>query len=264
MDVRKSLLTYLIFSLYISFVQIYPCVAQTSSKESWPLLAKNEGKAKEDLKGKPDPAIEEYEKEKLAKMKRNIGKRLMFVRTNNPAVFYESPDDLERKLRVKREKEAFVIVEVVQNRLETMNFYRVKFDSGEVGYLSADGYNLEIKIKEGSLLSIPKRATAKKRGLSPSKAYVLEAIELVKSHLITVDSMTGEKRSVEMRMMDQKARNFPNLTWRYEAKEIATYKYRVTQYAGEGFGPQLIRTWIVNLSTNEVMPENLSAKELYH
>ncbi|MDP3016320.1 MAG: hypothetical protein Q8N70_04510, partial [Deltaproteobacteria bacterium] len=71
------------------------------------------------------------------------------------------------------------------------------------------------------------------------------------------------KRSVEKRMIDQKMSSFPNLKWRYEAKEIGSNKCRVTQYAGEGAGPPLIRTWIVNLSTVEVKPENLAAKEMY-
>jgi hypothetical protein len=35
------------------------------------------------------------------------------------------------------------------------------------------------------------------------------------------------------------------------------------QYAGEGVGPPSIRTWIVDLSTAEVKPENLAAKEMY-
>jgi hypothetical protein len=64
-------------------------------------------------------------------------------------------------------------------------------------------------------------------------------------------------------MMDEKVKSFPNLKWRYEAKEIGNNKYRVTQYAGEGVGPPSIRTWIVDLSTAEVKPENLAAKEMY-
>ncbi len=55
-----------------------------------------------------------------------------------------------------------MIVEVVQNRLGTMNFYQVKFDSGQIGYLSADGNNLEIEIKKGSLISLPKTASPEK------------------------------------------------------------------------------------------------------
>jgi hypothetical protein len=263
MNVRLPILIALILFLYFSFIQTYPCLSQHFSKDSLSLLAKNEEGSKEDLRGNPDPAIEEYEKEKLAKLKKNIGRRLMFVRTNNPAVFYESPDDLERKLRVKKEKEGFMIAEVVQNRPGTMNFYQVKFDSGEIGYLSADGNNLEIKIKEGSLISVPKRASTKKKSSSQLKAFASEAVELVKSHLTLVDSVTGEKRPVEKRMRDEKAGSFPNLKWRYEAKEIGKNKFRVTQYAGEGEGPPLIRTWIVDPSTAEVKPENLAAKEMY-
>jgi hypothetical protein len=221
-------------------------------------LAKNgEGPSpKEDSRQETSSAIEEYEKEKLTKMKRNIGRRLLTVKTINPAVFYESPNDLERKLRVKREKEGFVIVAVVQNQSGTMNFYQVKFDSGETGYLSSDANNLEIKIKEGSLISIPRRTSTKKKSLSQSKALASQAVEMVKDHFTPGGS-------VEKKMMDEKMKSFPNLKWRYEAKGIGSNKYRVTQYAGEGAGPPLIRTWIVDLSTAEVKPENLAAKEMY-
>ncbi|MBS3906703.1 MAG: hypothetical protein KGZ49_06665 [Syntrophaceae bacterium] len=210
-----------------------------------------------------EQAIEDYEKEKLAKFKQNIGRRLLAVRTINPAVFYESPDDLERKLNIRREKEGFLIMEVVQNQLGTMNFYQVKFDTGQTGYLSADGNYLQIKIKEGSLISVSRRGSAKKKDLSQSKGLASQAVELVKNHLTLANPVTGAKRSVEKRMMDQKMSSFPNLKWRYEAKEIGNNKHRVTQYAGEGAGPPLIRTWIVDLSTREVKPENLAAKELY-
>jgi hypothetical protein len=163
-------------------------------------------------------------------------------------------------------------MEVVQNQLGTMNFYQVKFDTGHIGYLSADGNYLQIKIKEGSLISVSRRGSAKKKDLSQSKALASQALnragsgqamELVKNHLTLTDPVTGAKRSVEKRIMDQKMSSFPNLKWRYEAKEIGNNKYRVTQYAGEGAGPPLIRTWIVDLSTREVKPENLAAKELY-
>jgi hypothetical protein len=166
-------------------------------------------------------------------------------------------------VRVKREKEAFVIREVVQNRLGTMNFYQVKFDSGEIGYLGADGNNLEIKVKEGSLIALSKTAGTKKKSLSQSKAFASQAVELVRNHPTLTDPVTGRMRSVELRMIDEKERSFPNLKWRYEAKEIGRNKYRVTQHAREGGGPPLIRTWIVDLSTNEINPENLAAKEMY-
>jgi hypothetical protein len=265
MNVRLSILIVFIAFFYFSFVQTYPCLGQQSPKDSLSLLAKNEevSSPKEDSRGGSIPAIEEYEKEKLAKLKRNIGKRLMTVPTVNPAEFYESPDDLGRKLRVKREKEGFVIMEVVQNRLGTMNFYQVKFDSGQTGYLSGDGNYLEIKITEGSLMSVSKKASPKKKSLSQSKARASEAIELVKNHTTLTDPATGKKRSVEMRMIEEKTRSFPNLKWRYEGKEIGKDKYRVTQSSGEGAGPPLVRTWIVDLSTTEVNPENLAAKEMY-
>ena len=265
MNVHLSILTFLIILPYLSIIQTYPMVDPNFSKNPLSLLVKNgeQPSSKEDSKEGPPSAIEEYEKEKLAKMKRNIGRRLLTVRTINPAEFYESPGNLERKLRIKREKEGFVIVEVVQNQLGTMNFYRVKLDTGQTGYLSADGNYLEIKIKEGSLISVPMRTGAKKKSLTQSNALASQAVELVKNHLTLADPVTGEKRSVEKRMMDEKVRSFPNLKWRYEAKEIGSNKYRVTQYAGEGAGPPLIRTWIVDLSTTEIRPENLAAKEMY-
>ena len=151
MNVRLPILIIFFVFLYFSSVQTYPCFGQ-----HFFLLAKNEeptSPQKDSIQGSP-PGIEEYEKGKIAKMKRNIGRRLMFVRTNNPAEFYESPDDLEKKLKIKREKEGFVILEVDQNRLGTMNFYQVKFDTGQVGYLNADGNYLELKIKEGGLIFV--------------------------------------------------------------------------------------------------------------
>jgi len=85
----------------------------------------------------------------------------------------------------------------------------------------------------------------------------------VKNHPTVTDSATGKKSSVEMRMIEEKERSFPNLKWRYEAKEIGRDLYRVTQNVKEAAGPSLIRTWLVDLSTHEVKPENLAAKEMY-
>jgi hypothetical protein len=265
MTAHLSMLMVLLILPYLSTPPPNPLVDPHFSKNPLTLLVKNEEEVspKEDSRQETSSAIEEYEQEKLAKIKKNIGRRLLTVKTVNPAVFYESPDDLERKLGVKREKEGLVIMEVVQNQLGNMNFYRVKFDTGQIGYLSADANYLEIKIKEGKLISVPKRGSAKKKSLSQSKTFASEAVERVKNHLALADPVTSEKRSVEKRMMDQKARSFPNLKWRYEAKEIGNNKYRVTQYAGEGVGPPSIRTWIVDLSTAEVKPENLAAKEMY-
>ncbi|HVP77928.1 MAG TPA: hypothetical protein VMV04_08525 [Thermodesulfobacteriota bacterium] len=265
MRIRLPILVLFIILLLFSFVQTTPCFGRYLVKNSSSLLAKNEEppETKEDLKPGPIPAVEEYEREKLAKLKRNIGRRFLTVPTLNPATFYESPDDLERKLRVRSEKETFVIQEVVQNRSGMMTFYRVKFDSGEVGYLGADGNNLEIEIKKGSLISLTKNVSPPKKSLSQSKALASQAVELVKNHPTLTESAAGGKRSVEVRMIEEKARSFPNLRWRYEAKEIGRNKYRVTQYGSEGGGPPLIRTWIVDLSTDEVNPENLAAKEMY-
>jgi hypothetical protein len=252
MNIRMPILMIFFVFLHFSFVQTYPCLGQQSS-----LPANNEEQIspKEDSIQSTPPSIEEYEKEKIAKIKRNIGRRLLTVKTINPAEFYESPDDLERKLRIKREKEGFVIMEVVQNQLGTMNFYQVKFDSGETGYLSADGNHLEIKIKEGSLISVPKRVRGKK-SLSQSRGLASQAVELVKNHPTPVGS-------VEKRMTDEKAKSFPYPTWRYEAKEIGGKKFRVLQYVEERSAPPFVRTWTVDLSTREIKPENLAAKEMY-
>ena len=250
--------------LYFPFIQAPPCFGQHPSIHPLTVLAKDEDSSatREDSKPGPIKAVEEFEKEKLLKLKQNVGKRLMTAPTTNPATFYESPDDLERRLNVTREKETFVILEVVRNRLGTMSFYRVKFDSGEVGYLGADGNNLEIEIKKGSLISLAKTGSPKKKSVSQSKTLASQAVELVKNHPTLTDSATGKKRSVEMRVIEEKERSFPNLKWRYEAKEIGRNRYRVTQQVREGAGPPLIRTWIVDLSTSEVNPENLAAKEM--
>jgi hypothetical protein len=264
MNVRLSILIVLIVLISLSFVQTSPCLGDHSPKNSFSLLAKNEESmaTKEDSKPRPIPAIEEYERQKLAKLKQNVGKRFLTVPTVNPTTFYVAPDESGRELKVKKEKETFVILEVIQNRLGTMNFYRAKFDSGEVGYLVADGNNLEMEIKRGSLISLTPKAPSQKKSASESKALASKAIELVKNHSTLTDSATG-KRSVEMRMVEEKERSFPNLKWKYEAKGVGKNKYRITQYAREGGGPPLVRTWIVDPSTDEVIPENLAAKEMY-
>ena len=265
MSVRLPFLVIFLVLSHLFLVQTHPCLGQHSPKESFSLLAKNEeaASANEDSKVMPLKVIEQYEKEKLVKMERNVGSRLMTAPATNPTEFYESPDDLEKKIRVKAEKEGFVIEKVVQNHLGTMNFYRVKFDSGEVGYLGADGNNLEIRIKEGSLISVQKKASTVSRGSSQSKVRSSQAVDLVKHHATLTDPTTGRKRSVEMRMIEERARSLPNLKWRYEAEQIGKNVYRVTQYSREGAGPSLSRTWIVDLSTTEVNPENLAAKEMY-
>ena len=210
MNVRLPILIVLIVLLYFSFSQTYPCLGQHFSKDSLFLLVKNqEGlSTKESSKEGPDIAIEEYEKEKLAKLKRNIGRRLLTVQTINPAVFFESQDDLGKKLSIKREKEGFVIVEVVQSQSGNMNFYQVKLDTGQIGYLTADGNYLEIKIKQGSLISVARRSGTRKKSLSQSKTLASEAMELVRNHLTLADPVSGEKRSVEKKMMDEKANFF--------------------------------------------------------
>ena len=258
MNARLLVLIVLIVLFCFSLIQTCPCFGQRFSKDSLSLMTKDEERtpSKEDLREGPAPGIEEYEREKLAKLKPNIGRRLLTVKTVNPAEFYESPDDLETKLKIKREKEGFVIMEVVQNHSGTMNFYQVKFDTGQVGYISADGNYLEIKIKEGSFISVPRRASTKKKSLSQSKALASRAIEMVKSHPTPAGS-------VEKRMMNEKAKSFPYPRWRYEANEVGGKKFRVLQYVEERSAPPFVRTWTVDLSTREIKPENLAAKEMY-
>jgi hypothetical protein len=258
MNTRLPILLGLIVFSCFSFIPTHAWAGQHFYRDSLFVLAKNGERSSpvEDSKESSLQGIEKYEKEKLAKLKRNIGRRYLTVKKINPAEFYESPDDLEKKLVIKREKEDFVITEVIQNHSGTRNFYQVKFDTGQIGYLSADGNYLEIKIKEGGLISVPKRARTKKKSLSQSKALSSRAVEMLKNH-------PTPGGSVEKRMMDEKARSFPYPNWRYEANEIGGNKFRVLQYVEERSAPPFVRKWTVDLSTREVRPENLAAKEMY-
>jgi len=258
MNARLPILLGLIVFSCFSLIPTHACAGQHFYGDSSFLLAKNgEGSSPEkNLEESSLPRMEKYEKEKLAKLKRNIGRRYLTVKKINPAELHESPDDLEKKVMIEGEKESFVITAVVQNHSGTMNFYQVEFDTGQVGYLSADGNYLEIKIKEGSLIPAPKRASTKKKRLSQSKAFSSQAVELVKNH-------PTPGGSVEKRMMDEKAKSFPYPIWRYEANEIGGKKFRVLQYVEERSVPPFVRTWTVDLSTRKVRPENLAAKEMY-
>jgi len=259
MNARQPIFLGLIVFSCFSFIPTHACAGQHSYRDSSFLLAKN-GEASSPAEDSDEsffPVVEKYEKEKLAKLKENVGRRYLTVKKINPAEFYQSPDDLEKKLMIKNEKEGFVITEVVQNHSGTMNFYQVKFDTGQVGYLSADGIYLEVKIKEGSLIYVPKRVNTKKKSLSQSKALASQAVELVKNH------STSGGSSVEKRMMDEKAKSFPYPRWRYEANEIGGMKFRVLQYVEERSAPPFVRKWTVDLSSGEVRPENLPAKEMY-
>ena len=92
----------------------------------------------------------------------------------------------------------------------------------------------------------------------------LQAVELVKNHPTLLDPVSGKMRSVEKRMIDARQTFSPNMTWNYEARLIGKGRYRVTQYADNGRGELHVRIWIVDLSTNEVKPENDAAKKLYY
>ncbi len=59
-------------------------------------VKKDQGSSEQKEK-KSTKAIEDYEKEKLAKYKRNIGKRFLAVRTVHPPEFFESPERFKEK-----------------------------------------------------------------------------------------------------------------------------------------------------------------------
>jgi len=264
-NVRLFILLYLLIWPWSLTVQIGEGNAALFSENTVLASAKSdeESGSKGDSKGEPIKAIEKYEKEKLAKYKRNIGKRFMAIRTSRPPEFYESPDNLGKKAAIK-EKEEFLIMNVVQNQSGTMNFYKVRLESGKIAYLGADGSNLELRIKDGSIMRIPKKVGKKKSPrASSSQQKASRAIELVKKHLIPSDPVSKDKRSIERRMKELKATSSPNLRWRYEAKKIGDNKYRVTQYVeGESSRP-IVRTWTVDLLTSRVSPGDPAAKELY-
>ena len=223
----------------------------------------------EDSEDEKFNSIEEYEKEKLARLKRNIGKRFLAIKTVHPPEFYESSDNLMKKISL-REKEEFLITDVVQNPSGTMNFYKVRLEAGKVGYLIADGHNLEIRIKDGSVISMTKSVgkkklsqEAKKKEWGLSKDQASKAVEWVKNHPTWVDPITGEGKSVEKRMTDLKERSFPNMKWNYEARGIGNNQYRVTQYSENEERTSIFKTWIVDFSTGRINPENLAAKKMY-
>jgi hypothetical protein len=265
MNVPLSALTVLLIFPWVSTAHIDERKVGQFSENAVVASAKSdeESPPKGVSKDKSIKGVEDYEKEKLARMKRYIGKRYMAVKTARPPEFYESPNNLKKKIAV-REKEEFVIMDVVQNQSGTMNFYKVRLESGKTGYLSADGLNLEIRIKDKSIMPLTKMLGKKgSPSVSAFKEKASKAIELVKNHLIPSDPVSKDKRSVERRMMEVKATSFPTLKWRYEAKEIGNNKFRVTQYAEGESDRVIIRTWAVDLASGKVSPENLAAKELY-
>jgi hypothetical protein len=221
-------------------------------------VKKDQGSSEQKEK-KSSKAIEDYEKEKLAKYKRNIGKRFLAVQTVRPPEFFESPNDLKKKIKLK-EKEEFQVMEVVQNQSGTMNFYKVRLEGGRIGYLGADGSNLEIRTKDGSLIPVTPKV-GKRTGTFREQAS--RAIDLVKNHLIPSDPVSKDKRSIERRMLETRATSHPKLKWKYEAKEIGNNRYRVTQIAEGESDRSVFRTWVVDLSARKVTPENQAAKDLY-
>lgn len=253
-------------SFMISFLLMDPSVlwAMDSEKSELIRIAKNEKRSsQEDPESETDRVIEAYERDKLAKFKRNIGRRYLVVKTVRPVEFHHSPEDLQRTFTVAKEKEGFLITEVIQNYSEKLYFYRVVFDSGQSGYLMADGNYLALKTLEGSIIPLTPKAGFKGKSAGSPKGPALQAVELVKSHLIKIDPMTGQRMTVESRMAETRAKGFPKLKWRYEATEIGNNRCRVIQYAEGEEKSSLLRTWIVDLSTRTVHPENMSAKNLY-
>jgi len=259
MKILLSILSSLLIVPWISMASIDGQKGETLKED---LLAesveKGEGSS-EQKDPKSTKAIEDFEKQKLVKYKRNIGKKFLAVRTPRPPEFYESPDDLKKKIPIK-EKEEIQIVAVVQNQRGTMNFYKVKMEGGKTGYLSADGNNLEIRTKDGSLLPVTAKLGKKVR---PSREASSKAIQLVKNHMIPSDPISKDKRSVERRMLELRATSFPKLKWRYEAKKMGKNRYRVTQVVEGKSDRPIVRTWTVDISTRKVNPENRAAKDLY-
>lgn len=259
----KFLLSVLSCLLVFPWLSVASVKEQSAPSSKGVTLLGESGKKVEGLsegkETKSPKAIEDYEKEKLAKYKRNIGKRFLAVRTVRPPEFFESPNDLKRKIKVK-EKEEFQVMEVVQNQSGTMNFYKVKLEAGKIGYLGADGNNLEIRIKDGSIIPITPRLGKRPRTFREEAS---RAIDLVKKTLIPSDPVSKDKRSIERRMLELRATSYPKLRWRYEAKEIGNHRYRVSQVAdGESDRP-IVRTWVVDLSARKVTPENQAARDLY-
>jgi hypothetical protein len=258
----KTLLSILSCLLIFPWLSIASVGEQRGPSFKGTLLAesvKKEQPSPDQKDPKSKKAIEDYEKEKLARYKRNIGKRFLAVRTVRPPEFYESPNDVKKKIKL-REKEEFQVMQVVQNQSGTMNFYKVRLEGGKIGYLGADGNNLEIRTKDGSLIPITPKVV-KRTGTIRQQAS--RAIDLVKNHLIPSDPVSKDKRSIERRMLEARATSCPKLKWRYEAKKIGNNRYRVTQIAeGESDG-SIFRTWNVDLSTRKVSPENQAAKDLY-
>ncbi len=208
-----------------------------------------------------EKAIEEYEREKLAKWKRHIGKRYLVVKTIHPVEFFRSPEELDQKFVVQQQKEGFLITEIVQNLSGTMNFYHVLFDSGMMGYLGADGNYLEVKTLDGSLIPLTPK-DHKKKGASRSMESSHRAIELVKRHLIKIDPMTGGNISVESLMKEKVKRN-SKLKWWYETRGISSHQVRVIQWSEGEERFYVIRIWSVDLLTQQVLAENESAKRLF-
>jgi hypothetical protein len=101
-------------------------------------------------------------------MKKNVGKWFIIVRSDSVEEFFESPNILQKKFRVK-EKETFSVLEVVQNDAGDTNFYRVRMDSGKILYLSADALYLELKIREGRIARLSKKNASSERSQKRNK-----------------------------------------------------------------------------------------------
>ena len=109
MNARLPILLGLIVFSCFSFIPTHACVGQHFYGDSSFLLAKSgEGSSPtKDSKESSLPGIEKYEKEKLAKLKGNIGRRYLTVKKINPAEFYESPDDLGKEIDDQKGERGF-------------------------------------------------------------------------------------------------------------------------------------------------------------
>jgi hypothetical protein len=80
------------------------------------------------------------------------------------AVFYDGPSTNESKFTVKK-REAFLILEIVRDKTPYAlypDFYKVKFDSGKIGYISIDGViNWDDFIRSGSIVPVSDRVSSK-------------------------------------------------------------------------------------------------------
>lgn len=141
------------FRLRKGFLLILVCVL--FFPPSLPAQALKKSPSQGELESQRVEAIEKFEKEKLERMRKNVGKWFIIVKPDAALEFFDDPRSARKKIRVK-EKETFLVLEVLQNDAGDMNFYKTKMDSGRIVYLSADALYLELKVREGSIAAVLK------------------------------------------------------------------------------------------------------------